>query len=336
MTDNLTKNKSEEGERKRETSRTLYTATGIPIPKDDMPKALRSGKNFFVICMLFFPLLGFVVFYIIQNFEALGLAFQEIVGVDEYGNDVTRWTFDQFPRAIKLFKGSGAEMSVALKNTVLYFLSKELLMTPVSFVIAYFFYKKLTGTGFFRVAIYLPNIISSIALCTAFKCIIAPNGPLSDLLFTKFGYEMPSLLRQESTATYTIVFFQVFMGININMLLFQGSFNRIPKEVVEAALLDGAGAWVELVTIMIPMMWSTLSTLLLLSITNIFGSSGQILLFTGGSYGTSTISYWMYDQVKLQNSYNLPSALGLIFTFINIPIVVIVRWLSSKIEDVTY
>lgn len=325
-----------------EKEKTLDNAAGkavktmTPVPKDDMPSGIRRGKNVFVFTMLIFPLIGFVLFYVVINFQSILLAFQQVTGFDDYGREITSWTFVQFSNAIKMFTGESEELSLALKNTMLYWIAANLVMTPVTFVFSYFFNRKLLFGKFFRVAIYLPNIISAVALCTAYKCIVAPNGPISEFMFTVFDYDMPNLLRTEETATGTILFFQIFMGLNVNLLLFQGAFNRIPEEVIEAGKLDGTTAFVELTRIMIPMMWPTLSTLLILHCSGIFGASGQILLFTGGDYGTTTISYWVYQQVKLENSYNLPSAMGLILTAINLPIVMIVRKLCSLVDDVVY
>lgn len=305
------------------------------LPKDDMPIGMRKGKNVFIVTMLFLPILGFLVFYIGVNFQSFFLAFQKSVGYDEFNQEIVVWTVDNFKSVVDLFKGT-TTLGVALRNTLIYFVAENFIMFPVSFTISYFFNRKLAGSSFFRVALYIPNIISAIVTCTAFKCVIAPNGPVSDILYKTFGYEMPNLLRQESTATTTIVLFQIFMGVQVNMLLFQGAFNRIPEEVIEAGKLDGTTAFVELTKIMIPMMWPTLSTIIILSITGIFGSSGQILLFTEGQYDTMTISYWIYQECKIYGSYNMPAAMGLVFSAINLPIVILVRWLFNRVEDVQY
>ena len=305
------------------------------LPKDDLPIGMRRGKNLFLICMLTIPVLGFCVFYIGINFQAFFLAFQESFGYDENNQEIIRWTTNNFKYVMDLFAGT-TTLGEALKNTIIYFAAENFVMIPISFTISYYFNRKLKGANFFRLMLYLPNIISALVTCTAFKCVIAPNGPVSDILYKAWGYDMPNLLRQESTATTTIVLFQIFMGVQVNMLLFMGAFNRIPEEVVEAGKLDGTNAFVELTQIMIPMMWPTLSTILILSMTGIFGSSGQILLFTQGQYGTMTISYWIYQECKIYGSYNVPAAMGLVFSAINLPIVMFVRWLCLRIDDVEY
>lgn len=304
---------------------------------NDMPRALRKGKYLFCFCMVFLQVVGFLVMYIGVNGQSILLAFQRVVGIDDNGFEIVEWSMKNFTEALSLFAGGEkAEMRIAFRNTAFYFIAIYFVMNPTSFVLSYFFYKKLPGSKFFRVAIYLPNIISGVAIVSMFKSFIAPDGPISELLYNMFGYEMPSLLRNETTATPTILAYSLFFGIQVNLLLFQGAFNRIPQEILDAAQLDGVTGFQELTKIMIPIMWPTLSTILLLGMTNIFGATGPILLFTGGMYETTTFNYWIYDQVKVQGSYNLPSAMGLMVTAVNLPLVLIFRYLANKVEDVQY
>lgn len=304
---------------------------------DDMPRALQKGKYWFCFCMVALQVLAFCVLSLGTKLQTISLAFQRVIGVDDNGFEIMEWTTSNFTQALSLLKGGlHSDMGIALRNTMLYFIAVEFVMNPISFVLAYFFKKNLKGTKFFRVIIYLPNIISQVAIVSMFKCVIAPNGPVAEILYKAFDYELPSLLRNESTATPTILFYSLFFGIQVNQLLFQGAFNRIPQEILEAAELDGVNDFQELTKIMLPIMWPTLSTILLLGLTDIFGATGPILLFTGGMYETTTFNYWIYDQVKVQGYTNLPSAMGLILTLINIPLVIIFRWLSGKVEDVQF
>ena len=118
------------------------------------------------------------------------------------------------------------------------------------------------------------------------------------------------------------------------MLVLGGAFERIPAEVLEAAKLDGVGPVRELTQLIVPMIWPTISTLLILYATGLFNASGPIFLFgTKGSYETWTLSYWIFHKVLYGGSgqYNTVSAMGLIFTCIGVPIVMFVRWLFERV-----
>ena len=105
---------------------------------------------------------------------------------------------------------------------------------------------------------------------------------------------------------------------------------------MEYARLDGVGSGRELVQIIIPLIWPTLSTIITFAFVGIFTASGPILLFTKGQYGTYIISFWIYDLVQGVNkviNLEYASAVGLFFTLIGAPIVLIVRMLINKAVD---
>ena len=110
---------------------------------------------------------------------------------------------------------------------------------------------------------------------------------------------------------------------------------RLPEEVMEYGKLEGVGPMRELFTIVLPMIWPTLSTLIIMIMTGIFTATGPILLFTEGAYNTTTISYYIWTMVygASSGSYPLASAVGLFFTIIGLPIVLIVRYVCNKIDS---
>ena len=67
----------------------------------------------------------------------------------------------------------------------------------------------------------------------------------------------------------------------------------------------------------------------LLHFTQLFMASGPILYFTGGAYDTFTLSFWIFNEVR-GSQYNYPSAVGIFFTVLALPIVFGVRWLALK------
>lgn len=122
------------------------------------------------------------------------------------------------------------------------------------------------------------------------------------------------------------------------MLLLGGALARIPVEIFESARLDGIGTFGEITKMVIPLIWPTMSTLLILQMTGLFSASGPILLFTGGEYKTSTIAFWIFAKVKYTgaSAYNEVAAAGLIFTMIGVPIILGVRKLIELVPVAEY
>ena len=104
----------------------------------------------------------------------------------------------------------------------------------------------------------------------------------------------------------------------------------------DRAKLDGCGPGRELVSLIIPLLWPTISTQVILQLTGLFGSSGPILLFTQGAYETTTLAYWIFDSIYTYGNYNAVSAAGLCCTVVGVPIILGIRWLIERIPAVEY
>lgn len=89
--------------------------------------------------------------------------------------------------------------------------------------------------------------------------------------------------------------------------------------------MDGVSMWQELFYIDIPLMWPTISMTLIVSFGALFSASGPILILTENVESTWTFGYWIFDQVRTNNSYYIPAALGLCFTVIAFPLVMLVK-----------
>lgn len=294
-------------------------------------KKNKRKEILFLFAMLAVPVANWLLFWLYVNFSSILLAFQDArTGGFTFNNFVTFWDNLTMP---------GGEIGIAVKNTFLYFATSLFIIMPISLFISYFLYKKIFMYKIFRVIFYLPAIISGVALVAVYSNFINPNGPLS-YIFKLFGKVIPpeGLLARPETATKTIIGYCIWTGFSGYILLFSGGMSRIPEEVLESAKIDGCGAFRELIQVILPMMWPTVSTQIVLLFTGLFSASGPILLFTNGNAETTTISFWIFKQVygDALNSYNIVSATGLVFTIIGVPVILFVRWLMDKVAVVEY
>lgn len=298
---------------------------------NEVKKAKRIEKlkrDLFCYALLIVPIINWIIFWLCVNVQSLLLPFQD--------GDTGAFTLKYFNVIFESFKAGGS-LLIALKNTLIYFVSSLATGYLLSLFCSYFLYKKIKGHRFFVIILMVPSIVSSVVLITIYKNFInSANGPLANLLFNLFGYKMPPLLYQDSTATATIVFYTVFMGLGGNLILFSGAMSKIPPEVVESAEIEGVGFFKELFTIELPLIMPTVLVLLLFSVMNVLGASGPILVFTQGKYETQTISYWFYENVIVASNYNLASAFGLCLTLVSVPLVLVCQWIRNKLDVVQY
>lgn len=296
------------------------------------PKA-RKGKTLFIVCILAIPILNWLVFWLYVNIGSILLAFQT-----ETANG-TVWTLDNFKIFWEAITQEGNSLNVSIKNTALYFSSGLLITMPLSLFISYFLSKKIVGYQFYRVIFYLPGIISPIILTSVYDQLLLPNGPIG-VLFEKLSLNYPlngPLYQENSNApTYAIIVYTILTGFGGDMLIFSGAMSRIPTEIYESAKLDGCGPLREVVAIVIPLIWSTISTKIVLLMSGIFAASGPILLLVTGEYNTSTVAFWIYDIVQQDGDYNLVATAGLCFTAIIIPVILGVRAFMDRFSEVEY
>ncbi len=316
-------------------------ATGEPITATKTKKRKsRSATNnptskFFVFIMLLIPCAYWLVFWLYVNVSSFAMAFQDITGA---------WdpTFKNFRDFWVELSSVDGDLGVALLNTLKYFVTNNFILFPLTVCMCYFLYKKILGHRFIRIVVYLPAIIAPVVLAGLYEQLV--NGPI-DIMLQDMGVNVPEdgLLGAARTATTTIIIYTLWTGLCGNMLIISGTMTRIPTEVLESARLDGVGLFGELVHIIVPLIWPTLSTLLLLNLTGLLNASGPILLLSDNPFrlDTVTVSYWIFEKVWQGGSnfgtfYGLVAATGLCFTAVLVPIVYGVRKLVTLIPTVEY
>ncbi len=303
----------------------------LPRKKKEMNLLERNGLIFTIIILI--PIfINFIVFWFGVNINSITLAF--ITKDVETGKEI--FSFYHFERLIRELKSVDTAVGGALVNTLKYFVV-HLIKIFLSVTIAYFFYKKVPGHLLYKILFYLPAMVPSMVYIIMFKEIIGVYGPIYTAVEKIFGYKMPPLLAQPSTATNTILFYVLWSGFGTSMLIYVGAMNRIPGEVLDAANLDGCGMAREFIQIVMPLIWETFGTYFLLAFTGIFMETGPLLYFVGydTTLKTQTLNYWIFLQVK-GGQYNYPSAIGLFFSLCTVPFVIFSRWMITRIETVTY
>ena len=290
----------------------------------------RKLDYLFVFAMLIIPIINFIIFWVVVNFNSIVIAFQD-------PNGKVAFTFDNFVMVFNYFKTN--ELRIALINTLITSGFQIVFLVPWSFILSYFLYKKIPLTGMWRVFLFLPSILPAIFLTGMFTYAITPNGPIGNLWRFLFGNQIPGLLVEKDYARWTILVYFFLTNFGGQFILFSGAMSRIPRETLEAAKIDGVGLFREMFVMVLPLIWPTFAMILVLNFASIFTATGPILLLNKGAGDSKTIAYWIFEQVNDSNgtSLYLPAALGLACTAVLYPIISFVRWITGKVfSDVEY
>ncbi|WP_081687267.1 carbohydrate ABC transporter permease [Glycomyces tenuis] len=129
----------------------------------------------------------------------------------------------------------------SLWNTFYYALISVPLGLIVGVWLANLLNKRVRGRKLFRTLIYLPTLVPLVATAMVFKMVLAPSGPLNDLLGL-FGLDGPEWLLSATWIKPALIVLSVW-GAGAATVLLLSAMNGIPRELYEAAEIDGAGAW---------------------------------------------------------------------------------------------
>lgn len=284
----------------------------------------NARSNIFVFLMLLIPVIHFIIFWGGVNFNSLRLAF---TGIDLNTGETT-FSLDHFKAIANLFKTG--ELRDALVNTLITS-AFHLALVPWALFLSYFLYRKIPLEGLWKTLLFLPSILPAIAMTSIFKYLIDAEGPVSQLWLAMTGEALPNLLAFDETAKWTILMYIFWTNFGGQFILISGAMAKLPKSLLEAAHLDGAGMGTEFFKVVLPLCWPTISMILILNISSMFTATGPLLLLTKGLADTKTIAYWIFERVQGSTTLGLPSALGIACTVILFPIVMLAKWLLNKV-----
>ena len=311
------------------------TTNQSSAPKKKMLTSREKKRLLFYSCFIFIPLLQFCVFYLYVNFNSIMLAFQKYeVKIGATGYNIKFAGFENFKTAFAII----GENFFMIKNSAVMFVCSTLVGLSLALLLSFYLYKRFPASGFFKVILFMPQILSHVVFALIFAKI---GDELIPYIVEKMsGEQIMGVMTNPDTNFVVLVIFNLWIGFGVNVLLFQGAMEGINPSVVESAQLDGVNLLQEFFYITIPMIFPTFVTFLVLGLAGIF--TNQMNLFS--LYGTSadahlqTFGYFMYLQSLKSDviassgfySYSELAALGLVLTLIVFPVTFGTRKLLEK------
>lgn len=289
----------------------------------------KSGWVFYV-CAMAVPILQFLIFYVGVNFNSILMAFQKY----DTTTGTSMWAgFDNFTTAFAdLMKGD--RLKYLLTNSLLYFVISVAVIMPLSLMFAYYIYRKMKLSGFFKVILFLPSVISGmifVLLFSNFADRVIPS------FFELIGMQnVEGLFANVATRRGTLIFFNIWISFSSSILLYLNTMSQIPEPRIEAAQIDGASSWRTFVSIVLPSVWPTIVTFFIISMAAFASNQAYLFSFWGDNADPEmqTLGYYMYELVMKQGTtradYNIAAAVGLCFTAIIAPLTIVVRKLLLK------
>lgn len=155
----------------------------------------------------------------------------------------------------------------------------------------------------FRVGYYLPVVTSIVAIAVVWRFLLQPDTGLVNSLLRLVGVDGPNWLSSTTLALPSIIAMIVWRGLGFQMIIFLAGLQAIPKELYEAAKVDGAGPWRQFRHVTLP---SLRPTLLFASVVGMIGLlfvfEEPFVMTRGGPLSaTTTVSFQIYSQFGFGN-----------------------------------
>ena len=177
--------------------------------------------------------------------------------------------------------------------------------------------RQLPGIHWFRGALYTPVLVSIVVAAIAFRWIYAENGLINGWLGALLGdaFSPVGFLTSPLLALPSVMLVTLWKGLGYYMVIFLAGLQGIPKELYEAAELDGSEGWRKHLDITLPLLRPYLTLVAVISAIAATKVFEEVFLMTQGgpADATKTIVYYVYDQAfsELEISYACTVGLAL-------------------------
>ena len=281
-------------------------------------------------------LLGFLVFTSLPVLASLCLSFVQwdILTPPKFVGLANFVALLGFHREVGHLAANDPQFWKYLYNTVFFMLNIPICMVG-SLIIALAMNQKLKGIVFFRTVFFLPTICSGIAICLLWRWILNPDfGLVNAFLSSAFNFlhlniQPPQWLSSVTWVKPGMMLMNFWGAIGgMNMILYLAALQGVPRELYEAADIDGASPWNKFWAVTFPFLSPTTFFIAVMGVIGGFqGGFMQAYAMTqGGPAGASTtIEYYIYNNAYQWFKMGYASAIAWV-VFMVILVVTLINW----------
>jgi putative chitobiose transport system permease protein len=235
------------------------------------------------------PTLGLLaVFYFYPMVEAFVLSlydYSPIMGDREFVG------LENFRRLVH-----DREFWMALKNSLVYLLAVPVIVV-LSIALSLLVEPRIPGMDFFRASYYVPVVTMMVVVAFAWKLIFNTEYGILNQVLIKLELLKEGIpwLTDSRIALFTVMTVTIWKGLGYYMVMFVVGLKAVPRELIEAARIDGASSWRVLLNVKLPVLWPVIALVSILSSLSALQVFEEIYVMTAGRLGTSTLVYYMYE-----------------------------------------
>lgn len=262
-------------------------------------------------------------------FSMLPLLFSLIISFTDWNfmKGIGNWNFVGFQNFIDLWSDDWFKAS--LKNTVIFTIVTVpvglFLGVVIAVLIDRFCAKKLTGV--LRITMYMPKICNIVASAAVWAMLYSSYGPFTQLMRALGWDDPPRFLASYTWALPAIMLMSIWQNLGYQIFIYSASLTSLPKDIYEAADLDGVNGFQRFFHITLPQLKPTTFFLTITGIISSFKVFGQVNVMTQGGPGSSTYTlvYYIYKNAFTYYDMGYASAVAVVL-FLILLIVTLYQW----------
>lgn len=250
-----------------------------------------------------------VLFFFIPFIETVVLSFRD------YSTNLYSPNFVGLDNYVELLKSK--EFYKVIWNTFLYVVGAVPILATVPLVLAILINQKIRCLNLYKILIYLPVIISIVVVAIAFKWLYATQGILN-YFAELFKISPIDWLTSPDVAIWSVIIVTIYKGIGYYMMIYLSALIGAPKDLLEAAEVDGAGLIQKHLNVTIPYLMPTIALVVTVSTISALKVFAEIYVMTRGGPldSTKTIVYYIYERAFENLDLSMASAASVVLLII--------------------
>lgn len=296
----------------------------------------KSFNRYWQLYILLIPVvLNFVIFHYVPM-GGIQIAFKNFT-IKE-GVWGSAWAgFEHFQRFFSAYN-----FWSILGNTLILSVISLLFSFPLSICLALVLneiqHKKLNST--LQTIFFVPHFVSTVVVVGMLQAFLSPETGIVNILLEKVGLieEGIYFTRLEEWFRPTYIISGLWQNMGWNAAIYLSALTAIDPELYDAASVDGANKWRQLIHITIPCIWPTIIIQLILKVGHIMsvGYEKVLLMQTSTNLGVSQIiSTFVYEKGISAQQYDYATAIGLFNSVINLIVLLVVNHIAKKRSEVS-
>ncbi len=227
------------------------------------------------------------------------------------------------------------DLGIALKNTVFFTIVTVPLSLICAIALALVLNKAVKGAVAFRAILFFPYVASMVAICVCWNFMLMKNGPVNQILMS-IGINFNKSWTADSTmAMWAIVLVSVWRNMGYYMVIYLAALQGVPRELYEAATVDGANKWQQFWSVTLPQLRPTTFFASIMLIIGCFKIYDTVAIMTNGGPGRATkmLVIYIYQEAFTNFRYGIASAISMVLLVIVLLVTIIQFSMESKYSN---